>query len=115
MTADVQRLNQEIDELEQRLATAERAHDDAQTQIAKLRQEIDDISDQRRGATLARQHEGSQFRSSMAGFIQDDGLGLLAAIREGLELEPPRVPFSLERLEDAEHTIESKVRWLKSS
>lgn len=113
--ADVRRLSDVVEDLEQQLADVRGDHAEANAQIAKLRQEIHELSDQRRGATLARQHEGSQLRGSMAGFLQDDVLALLSAVREGLELDRPRVPFALERLEDVEHAIEDKVRWLRSS
>ena len=113
--ADLGRLRGVAADLEQQLTDARRDNAAADSEIARLRQEIHEISDQRRGATLARQHEGSQFRGSMAGFLEDDVLALLAAVREGLELDRPRVPFALERLEDAEHAIETKARWLRSS
>lgn len=113
--ADARRLQGVIEELEGELAALRRDLIAANEQIGTLRQEIHELSDQRRGATLARQHEGSQLRGSMAGFLEDEVLALLSAMREGLELDPPRVPFSLERLEDAEHAIQDKVRWLRSS
>lgn len=113
--ADARRLQGVIDDLENELAALRQELVEANEQIGTLRQEIHELSDQRRGATLARQHEGSQLRGSMAGFLEDDVLALLSAVREGLELDPPRVPFSLERIEDAEHAIQDKVRWLRSS
>jgi hypothetical protein len=113
--ADVQRLSGVISDLEQQLTDLRDSHSEANAQIIELRQEIDDLSDQKRGARLARQHEGSQLRGSMAGFLEDELLALLRAVREGLELDRPRVPHSLERLEDAQHAIDDKVRWLRSS
>lgn len=113
--ADVERLRSTVEDLERQLAILGKERDDAESDIARLRQKVQELSDQRRGAKLARQHEGSQLRGSMAGFLDDEVLALLRAVREGLELEPPRVPFALERLEDAEHAIEKKVRWLRSS
>lgn len=112
---DVARLEALISELEQELAETRGRYSDAQAQIAELRQEVQDKSDRERGVKLARQHEGSQLRGSMAGFLEDDVLALCAAVREGLDLDPPRVSYALERLEDAEHAIEGKVRWLRSS
>jgi len=112
---DVERLKGIVDRLEHELADAHRENERANAEIAKLRQEIDELSDQKRGATLARRHEGSQLRSSMAGFLEDELLVLLSAVREGLELNPPRVPFALERLEDADHAARTKVQWLRSS
>ena len=112
---DVERLKGIVDRLEHELADARRENHGANAEIAKLRQEIDELSDQKRGATLARRHEGSQFRSSMAGFLEDEVLVLLSAVREGLELDPPRIPFALERLEDADHAARTKVQWLRSS
>lgn len=113
--ADVRR-HKAIEEDLDRQATQLRAElADAREEIARLRQDVQDKSDRERGVSLARQHEGSQLRGSMAGFLEDDVLSLLAAVREGLDLDPPRVPYSLERLEDAEHEIQSKVKWLRSS
>lgn len=113
--ADVRR-HKAIEKDLDRQATELRAElTDAREEVARLRQDLQDKSDRERGVSLARQHEGSQLRGSMAGFLEDDVLSLLAAVREGLDLDPPRVPYSLERLEDAEHEIQSKVKWLRSS
>ncbi|HMS72469.1 MAG TPA: hypothetical protein PKB03_05495, partial [Baekduia sp.] len=109
--SDAHRLEGVIADLEAELAALRANLVEANDQIGTLRQEIHELSVQRRGATLARQHEGSQLRGSMAGFLEDDVGALLSSVREGLELDPPRVPFSLERLEDAEHAIQDKVRW----
>lgn len=103
------------EELEGQLARLQHQHDAARDEIARLGQDLQQKSDRERGVTLARQHEGSQFRGSMAGFLEDEVLSLLMSVREGLQLDPPRVPYSLERLEDLEHAIEGKVRWLRSS
>lgn len=113
--ADTARLKALTDDLDAQAAALRRELSAAQTQIAELREEVQEKADRERGVTLARQHEGSQLRGTMAGFLEDDLLALLGAIREGLALEPPRVPYSLERLEDVEHAINDRVRWLKSS
>jgi hypothetical protein len=112
---DAARLEGLAKELEQELAGTRAQYGEARAQIAELSQEVQEKSDRERGVKLARQHEGSQLRGSMAGFLEDDLLALLAAIREGLDLDPPRVSYALERLEDAQHAIEDRVRWLRSS
>lgn len=113
--SDATRLRNLTEQLDTRLAELREQLAAAQSQIADLRQEVQQKADRERGVTLARQHEGSQLRGTMAGFLEDDVLSLLSAIRDGLTLDPPRVPYSLERLEDAEHAIEGRVRWLRSS
>jgi len=112
---DVARLQAVTNDLEGELAALREQLAATQSQVVELRQEVQEKADRERGVTLARQHEGSQLRGTMAGFLEDDVLTLLAAIGEALKLDPPRVPYSLERLEDAEHEIQDRVRWLRSS
>lgn len=100
---------------ELQLSELQRALTEARAEIVELRQELQAKADRERGVTLARQHEAAQLRGSMAGFLGDEVSALLAGVREGLELERPRVSYALERLDDAEHAIEEKVRWLRSS
>ena len=113
--ADVRRHEAIEQDLDRQTTELRSELDDARAEIARLRQDVQVKSDRERGVSLARQHEGSQLRGSMAGFLEDDVLVLLAAVREGLDLDPPRVPYSLERLEDLEHEIQGKVKWLRSS
>lgn len=113
--ADVRRHEAIEQDLDHQAGALRTDLDDARQDIARLRQELQDKSDRERGVSLARQHEGSQLRGSMAGFLEDDVLSLLTAVREGLDLDPPRVPYSLERLEDLEHEIRGKVKCLRSS
>jgi hypothetical protein len=94
--------------LEHDLVRVREDHLHATSEIAKLSAEL-------RGAKLARQHDVSQIRDSMAGFLGDELSAQLAAVREGLGLDPPRVKHSLERLDDTEHAIKGKVKWLRSS
>ena len=113
--SDLARSQAVVQSRERQLSELRSDLDEAKAEILRLRQEVQAKADRERGVTLARQHEGSQLRGSMAGFLADEVLALLAGVREGLQLEPPRVSYSLERLDDAEHAIEEKVRWLRSS
>jgi hypothetical protein len=106
--SQLHRLNAINDSLEDDLAGVRYDHLNATSEIAKLSEEL-------RGEKLARQHEVSQIRDSMAGFLADELSGQLGAVREGLGLDPPRTKHSLERLDDAEHAIKGKVKWLRSS
>jgi hypothetical protein len=113
--AAMQRLQSVAQQQEERIEQLEDEKAAALRYAAQLSAEIEERRERERGASLARRHEASQLRGTMAGFLDDDVLPLLTAAREGLELAEPRVPFALERLEDAVHEIEGRVRWLRSS
>ena len=113
--SELARAQAAVQSRELQLSELQRELTEARAEIVELRQELQAKADRERGVTLARQHEGSQLRGSIAGFLGDEVSALLAAVREGLELERPRVSYALERLDDAEHAIEEKVRWLRSS
>ncbi len=83
--------------------------------IGTATSELDDLREELRSAKLARQLENSQLRGSLAGFLENDIGACLQSIREALGLEPPRLTYSLQRLDDAEHAIQGKVKWLRSS
>jgi hypothetical protein len=106
--SEVGRLKVVTGSLEDDLVRVRHDHIAATSEIAKLRSEL-------RGERLARQHEVSQIRGAMAGFLAGELSAQLAAVSEGLGLDPPRVKHSLERLDDAEHAIQGKVKWLRSS
>ena len=133
----------EMDHLESKIAIGEAELEALSTDAANTRAELEDIrqvseglevklkaaraeaeqlrvdvNNQRmvsRGTQHAKQHEGSQLRNSLAGFLSDELLPLSESVKEGLGLDPPRVAHSLERLEDLEHAIGEKVKWLMFS
>jgi hypothetical protein len=92
-----------------------------QGDVARLEQESADLTrgvarltEELRGANLARRHDASQIRDSLLGFFGDEIALQLGAVREGLGLEPARITYALERLDDLEHAINGKVKWLRS-
>jgi hypothetical protein len=101
-------LAQQLQEANGRVAQLEDAIGTATSELDGLREEL-------RSAKLARQLENSQLRGSLAGFLENDIGACLQSIREALGLEPPRLTYSLQRLDDAEHAIQGKVKWLRSS
>lgn len=101
-------LTQQVEGLEARVHELEESNADLSSQLDAIREEL-------RTTKLARQAESAQLRGTMKGFLASDLTAILGAAREGLELDPPRVPHALERLDDAGHAIDRKVAWLKSS
>jgi hypothetical protein len=77
--------------------------------------EADRLANDLHAMDLARHVERVQMRGAFAGFLSDRLGRQLASIREGLMLDPPRVPHSLERLDDADKAIDEQLKWLKSS